>query len=457
MKIAFIGGGSVQWTTMLVTDLAMNTTLAGAELALHDIDADALALMTRASRRVVEQLEGKMTITSTTDRSEALRDASFVIFCVAIGGLGAMRQDLAIPERYGIYHAVGDTVGPAGLARSLRHIPFAVQVAREMERLCPDAWLLNLTNSMTTICRGITRTAAIRTVGLCHEVDLFRRHRLAPLFNVSPESIDVEVAGINHLPAILRFRLGDQDGAPALRAWLDQHGPFEFVADHLPEPHRDVFKDRLAVKLSLFEQLGVLFGAGDRHLAEFFPRFLSEASGRGARYGVLLTTIEHRATNAQARREWVERFVNGEPAKLEHSAETLAPVMAALAGGPPGRFVVNVPNAGQIDNLPRDAVVECVAEVDSLGVRPVAVGTLPPPLYAAFAPHVAWQELVVEAALTGRLAPARAAMALDPLVPDPAVVDPMLDELLAANAQWQVPAGAKTKPVASEEITTMRG
>jgi alpha-galactosidase/6-phospho-beta-glucosidase family protein len=436
MKIAFIGGGSVQWTTMLVTDMAMNPALAGAELVLHDIDADALALMTRASRRVVEQLDGKMTIAAAADRGEALRDANFVILCVAVGGLGAMRQDLAIPERYGIIHAVGDTVGPAGLIRGLRHIPFAVQVAREVERLCPDAWLLNLTNPMTTICRGITRATGVRTIGLCHETDLFRRNHLASLFNVPPESIVLEVAGINHLPAILRFRLGDQDGAPALRRWLDQHGPFEFVADHLAEPHRDVFKDRLAVKLSLFEQLGVLFGAGDRHLAEFFPRFLSEASDRGARYGVLLTTIEHRATNARARRAWVERFLNGERAKLEHSAETLAPVMAALAGGPPGRFVVNVPNVGQIDNLPRDAVVECVAEVDSLGVRPVAVGTLAPPLYAAFMPHVAWQELVVEAALTGHRSPARAAMAIDPLVRDPAIVDPMLDELLAANTTF---------------------
>ncbi len=439
MKIGFIGGGSVQWTTMLVTDMALNTALAGTELVLHDVNADALALMTRASRRVVEQLDGTITVTSTADRAEALRDASFVIFCVAVGGLGAMRQDLAIPERYGIHHAVGDTVGPAGLARGLRHIPFAVRVAREMEQLCPNAWLLNLTNPMTTICRGITRATAVRTVGLCHEVDLFRRNRLAPMFGVAPDSIGVEVAGINHLPAILRFRIAGRDGAPALRAWLDQHGPFEFVADHLPEPHRDVFNDRLAVKLSLFEQLGVLFGAGDRHLAEFFPRFLSEASDRGAKYGVVLTTIEHRAANARARREWVERFVNGEPATLKHSPETLAPVLAALAGGPGGRFVVNVPNVGQIDNLPREAVVECVAEVDSLGVRPIAVGTLAPPLYAAFAPHVAWQELVVEAALTGRRAPARAAMALDPLVRDPATVDPMLDAVLAANATFVEP------------------
>lgn len=436
MKIGFIGGGSVQWTPMLVADLAMNRALAGAELVLHDIDADALALMARAGRRVVEQLDGRMTITTSTERAEALRDADFVILCVAIGGLRAMGSDLAISQRHGIHHTVGDTVGPAGLARGLRHVPFAVQVAREMEALCPRAWLLNLTNPMTTICRGVTRATAIRTVGLCHEVDLFRVNRLAPWFGVPAETITVEVAGVNHLPAILGLRLGDQDGIAALRAWLDRHSPFEFMGDHAPEPHRDVFRDRLAVKLTLFDQLGVLFGAGDRHLAEFFPSFISDAADRGARYGVLLTTVEHRMANGQARRAWAERFVAGERATLQHSAETLAPVMAALAGGPSGRFVVNVPNRGQIDNLPRDAVVECVAEVDALGIRPVAVGALPLPLYAAVAPHLARQELVVEAALTGRRAAARAAMAVDPMVGDPAIVDPLLDELLAANAPF---------------------
>ena len=433
MKIGFIGGGSVQWTTMLVADMAMNTALAGAELVLHDIDADALGLMGRAGRRVVEQLDGRMTIATSTDRADTLRGADFVILCVSIGGLRAMRNDLAIPARYGVHHSVGDTVGPAGLARGLRFIPFAVQVAREMEALCPRAWLLNLTNPMTTICRAVTRATAIRAVGLCHEVDLFRANRLAPWFGVPVETITVEVAGINHLPAILSFRLGDQDGVEALRGWLDRHSAFEFMRDHASEPHRDVFRDRLAVKLTLFDQLGVLFGAGDRHLAEFFPRFLSDAGDRGARYGVLLTTVEHRMANAQARRAWVERFVNGEPATFQHSAETLAPVMAALSGGPSGRFVVNVPNRGQIDNLPRDAVVECVAEVDTFGIRPLAVGSLPLPLYAAVAPHLAWQELVVEAALTGRREAARAAMAVDPMVRDPAAIDPMLDELLAAN------------------------
>jgi alpha-galactosidase/6-phospho-beta-glucosidase family protein len=117
----------------------------------------------------------------------------------------------------------------------------------------------------------------------------------------------------------------------------------------------------------------------------------------------------------------------------------MAPVMAALSGGPACRFIVNIPNQGQIDNLPREAIVECVAYVDALGVRPIAAGALPYPAYAVIAPHVARQELIVEAALTGRREPALAALITDPLVMNPESVEPMLNELLVANAKFMGP------------------
>ena len=219
--------------------------------------------------------------------------------------------------------------------------------------------------------------------------------------------------------------------------WLDEHGPFAHVDQLELSSVFDVFTDRLAVKLTLFRQLGVLFGAGDRHVTEFIPGFLTNGNGQGRRYGVVLTTVDQREEMARLRRAKLERFVGGQPENLKPSREQLAPVMAALNGGPAGKFIVNVPNQGQIDNLPHEAVVECIAEVSSLGVRPLAVGALPHAAYAVIAPHVAWQELIVEAALTGQREPALAALATDPLVHDPAVVEPMLDELLEANAAFE--------------------
>jgi alpha-galactosidase len=348
-----------------------------------------------------------------------------------------MRNDLEIPQRYGTYQSVGDTVGPGGLARALRNIPFALTVARDMEQICPDAWLLNLTNPMTTICRAVTRATSIRTIGLCHEISGVRR-TLSRLLEVEPESINLQVAGINHLPVVLQCRIGHADGLELLASWLDEHGAFVAVDQHDPDPHRDIFRDRLAVKLSLFQQTGMLFGAGDRHVAEFFPGFLTEATGYGRRYGVELTTIPQREALARMRWEQLERLVAGETPShpMQKSEEQMTGVIAALAGGPTGRFIVNVPNQGQIDNLAHGALVECIADVSALGVQPLAVGNLPWPAYAAVAPHVARQELIVEAALTGERGPALAALATDPLVHDPAAAAPMLDELLHANAAF---------------------
>lgn len=438
MKIAFIGGGSVQWTPMLVADMALTPALAGAEVVLHDIDAEALELLTRASKQVVSQLNGNLTVRSALDRGETLGDADFVILCVSIGGLAAMRNDLAIPLRYGIYQSVGDTVGPGGLARGLRHIPFAVQIAREMEHLCPDAWMLNLTNPMTTICRGVTRATRIRTIGLCHEVDIFRQRHLSSLFNVSQEAITFQVAGINHLPIILNFHVNGQEGFSLLRSWLAEHGAFTFAQEHIPDIS-DIFKDRLAVKFSLFEKFGVLFGSGDRHVAEFFSGVLTDETNKGDRYGVVLTTVDHREELARQRRKRIEGFLHGASEEFQMSHEQMASVMAALSGGEPGQFIVNVPNQGQIDNLPREAMVECLAHINTLGVHPLSVGGLPHPVYAAVAPHVARQELIVEAALTGERTPALAALTSDPLVRDPETAEPMLDKLLAANEKFMGP------------------
>jgi alpha-galactosidase len=436
MKIAFIGGGSVQWTARLAIDMIVNKTLAGAELVLHDIDADALALVARACQRANTELEGSLQIRTSLDRADTLRNADFVILCVSIGGLAAMRNDLEIPETYGIYQSVGDTVGPGGLARGLRHVPFAVQVAKEMEELCPDAWLLNLTNPMTTICRGITRATSIRTIGLCHEVDIFRHRHLAPLLNIPEEDIVLDVAGINHLPIITKFAVGGKDGMPLLYDWLSEHDAVEFVNDHL-DTVEDVFKDRLAVKFSLLKQLGVLFGSGDRHVAEFFPGFLTDANERGNRYGVVLTTVDQRQEMARHRRLRHEKFVEGGHEDLSPTDEQLTHVMAALSGGPTGQFIVNIPNEGQIDNLPREATVECMAHIDASGVRPLSSGSLPHPAYAVVASHVARQELVVEAALSGQRAPALAALSTDPLVANPAIAESLLNEIWEANQAFK--------------------
>lgn len=427
-KIVIIGGGSVQWTPTLVNDIALTRALREAELALYDIDAAALRRIMPACQRIVETHGTGLRIYPTVDRERALQDADFVVLSVGIGGLEAARNDLEIPARYGTYQSVGDTAGPGGLARALRHIPFAVALAREMEQLCPQAWLLNLTNPMTTICRSITKATSIRTIGLCHEVDGFHT-QMANLFQVPMDAVQFEVAGINHFPAIIRLNIGGKDGFARLRAWLDEHDPFTFVDIHPVESPFEVFQDFLAVKLSLFAERGTLFGAGDRHVVEFLPGMLTAETQFGERYGVRLTTAEHREGMLRQRLEDLPQY----SPPSQRSSEQLAGVMEALLGGPAGQYVINVPNQGQIDSLPRGAVVECTATVDILGVHPWASGSLSRELQALIEPHVERQETIVAAALSGNRDLARTALRTDPVIADPATVDAMFAALMEAN------------------------
>jgi alpha-galactosidase len=304
-----------------------------------------------------------------------------------------------------------------------------------MESLCPDAWMLNLTNPMTTITRAVNRASSIPCIGLCHEVSGVRR-RFAETLNLPHTEISFSVMGINHLPILLNPTISGRDGKQVLREWINENGLFS-LADQRLNTIRDIFHDRLAVKLTLLENLDLLFGAGDRHVAEFFAGFLTEPTQLGEKYGVILTTIDHRTELMNQRREALEAYVAGTaPQEWTLSDEQLAPVMTALIGGPAGEFVINIPNQGQINNLPSDVVVECSASVDGRGVHPHALGAIPAAARGVIAGHVARQELIVESALTGKREPALAALATDSLVTDPSTIGQMLDEMIQANAQF---------------------
>jgi alpha-galactosidase len=428
-QITFIGGGSVQWIPDLINDIALTPTLAQAHIVLQDIDPGALQRMLPVARRIIQQCGAQMRVSATLDRQKALRQADFVVLCVSVGGLQAMRGDLEIPLKYGIHQSVGDTVGPGGLARGLRHIPFAVQVVQEMEELCPQAWLLNLTNPMTVICRAVSKATSVRVIGLCHEAAGVRA-QLAGLLKAPLEKVTIKVAGVNHLPVVVDFRVGERDGMVLLREYLAQHDLFASIDRSPMTSAYQVFYDQLALKLELFKETGILYGAGDRHIAEFFSGLLTEETQLGMRYGIRLTTVDHRLEMMRTNRDSLADFTP----KRAVSSEQLAPVMASLLGGPAGCYVVNIPNDGQIDNLPRQAVVECMAYVDQTGVWPLTLGGLPEPAQSIVAGHIQRQEWIVEAGLTGQLQWGRKALVADPLVIDRAEnSDALFAELMQAN------------------------
>lgn len=449
-RIVIVGGGSYQWVPKLLIDIANTPSLHDAEIVLEDVNADPLPLMAAWVERIAALRGIGLSVTTSTDQRRALERADYVVVSISTGGFTSMRHDLEIPERYGIRQSVGDTVGPGGISRALRNVPVLVGIARDMQEQCPDAWLLNLTNPMTALCRAVTRETPIRTIGLCHELTM-TRFTLSLLLDTDFRALDMQVTGVNHLPVITSLEADGENGFDRLRELVDDPSRHdETLAFDLPaefgEPRagaggqwtRGDLLARNQLKLELFDRFGVLAAAGDRHLAEFFPGFLTEDSDWGARWGVNITTIENREASQAGHVTALEALLRAPEVSTLPSGELVASLIDAFERDRPRNFPLNLPNVGQCPDLPADVVVESVCTVDGDGVRGRDVAVCPPGLAEHLRRVSAAQELTVEAALTGRRETVFEAMLADPLASriDWDQLQAMTDDLLDATAPW---------------------
>lgn len=431
-KIALVGGGSFGWTPAVVANILRCAHLEGSQVVLFDLDPEALALTHALAQRYRAQSGSATTLTATTRREEALAGADYVVVTISTGGLDAMQVDLELPERYGICQTVGDTVGPGGLSRALRNVPVFLDLARAMEKHCPQAWMLNCSNPLSALTRVVGRETSIRALGLCHGV----RNQVkdfARFFGLGLEGCAYTNTGIDHCAWLTDLVIQGRPAAALLEekglgAWL-QLPPAQAKEDPV---FGALYPSRCGLLLS--RQLGALPGIGDRHLVEFLPGFL-DGPGRVESWGLKRTSIAERRQNRARARTRIEDQLNtpGE-LKLPEGSDNVAGWIAALDGGPVIEDNLNVPNLGQIPQLPEGAVVETRGLLDATGFRPLA-SPMPKELEAIVRPHVLRQELSVEAALEGSFPKALAALSSDPLV-RPEHARPLLEALLAGTRQW---------------------
>jgi alpha-galactosidase/6-phospho-beta-glucosidase family protein len=450
-RIAIIGGGSAHWTPRLLLDFVNTPSLAESQVVLMDTAPESLPRVQQLADHIASLGSGDLRTTATTELEAALDGAQFVITGFSVGGFEAMRHDLEIPDRYGLPQPVGDSVGPGGISRALRSVPVTVGIARAMERSCPDALLVNVSNPLTALCRAVTRETTVSTVGLCNEL-VGLTWAMSLLFDVGMHEVDPVVGGVNHLPLVTALRIGGSDGFTMLRSLMDR--PVAALDDPIwMEPPAGshwrkvstgekwtkgdvVANNRL--KLELFRRFGVLPGSSDTHVAEFFPWFVTEASGFGDEWCVHHYGIDGHRADKDTDEADLTALIASQELPRWGSGELVAPLLHAVVSGEERHLPVNIPNTGQVLGLDLGPVLECMGVANASGVTPrdrVEVGSV---LGECLRRIVYSQELTVQAALAGDRTLVLEAMLTDQMagrLPYEHIVA-LTDELLAATAPW---------------------
>ncbi|MFH1006579.1 MAG: alpha-galactosidase [Candidatus Latescibacterota bacterium] len=407
-RIAFIGAGSIGFTRGLVRDLLTFPLLEDATLALMDVDEDRLDFAQRAVQRIVDEGKYPAKVEATLNRREALEGADAVLCTILAGGVQVWRYDIEIPKEYGVDINVGDTRGPSGIFRALRTIPVMLSICRDMERYCPDAFLLNYTNPMSMLCRAMQRESSIRVTGLCHSVQ-GTASMLAKWIDAPMEKITYTCAGINHQAWYLKYDWNGKDAYPLIRKAVEEKA--------------EIYNEEI-VRNEMFLHLDYYLTESSGHNSEYngwfrkrpdlIEKYCTHSTGWNP--GVYAYILDEYLKQENAWRKGVEAwFADTKPLDLARGQEYASSIINALQGGELFEFNGNIANKGYIPNLPQDACVEIPVFADRQGFHGTHVGALPPQCAALNGISVAVEEMAVEAAITGDARLAFQAIAYDPL------------------------------------------
>ncbi|MEE2752712.1 MAG: alpha-galactosidase [Candidatus Latescibacterota bacterium] len=402
-RIVIIGAGS-GFGSRLSIDILSQEALKNSTIALCDTHEGRLSQVQDYVQRAIDghNLPGK--VIGSTKREELLPGADCVVTAVSIGGAAywgePYRSEVEIPLKYGVHQTVADTIGVGGIFRFLRTADEHLNFAKDMERFCPEALMLNYTNPMCMLTWLHSVGSSIQNVGLCHSVQGTTK-KLAKGVGVAYEDVSYLVAGINHQAWVLKLRKGNEDLYPKLR--------------EIAETDEDFSEDR--VRVEMMRQFGYFVTESTRHNAEYLPYFRRTKEQREY-YGVPdrdPVSMENTRKRTWMKDSGVEDEGDQEVPPLTSSHEYASLIIEAKLTGRPFAFNGNVMNHGSITNLPTRCCVEVPCLADREGVHPTFVGDLPPQLAALNMTNIAVEELAVEAVLRREKEAAFHACALDPL------------------------------------------
>ena len=426
-KIAFLGAGSTVFARNVLGDCLHVPALRDAEIALIDVDAERLGVSELMVKNLARNLGAPAQIRSylAADVATALAGADYVVNAIQVGGYAPSTViDFEVPKKYGLRQTIGDTLGIGGIFRALRTIPVMLEYCRVLEQVAPKAVLLNYSNPMAMLTGAIQRATGVRTVGLCHSVQVCAPHLCAEL-DLPDDDLQWKIGGINHQGWLLEITRHGEDLYPEIKRRAE-----------LPE-----YKARDAVRFEFIKWFGYYVTESSEHSAEYVPWFIK------ARTPELIERF-HIPLDEYPRRciEQIERWGRMKEELLADENETrprgheyASYILEAIETGVPFTFGGNVPNTGLITNLPQEACVEVMCVADRTGITPTYVGALPPQCAALNRTNINVQLLTIEAALTLKKEHVYQAAMLDPHTAAELTIDEIValcDELIAAHGSY---------------------
>ncbi len=428
-KITFIGAGSTIFAKNVLGDCMLTPSLCESEIALYDIDKGRLSESETMLHAINSNCNGgKAKITAYDDPRKALAGADYVVNAIQVGGYDPCTiTDFEIPKKYGLRQTIADTLGIGGIFRTLRTLPVMLDYAKIMEEVCPDAWFLNYTNPMAMLSGGMQRYTGIKTVGLCHSVQVCAESLLKKL-DMPTDHISYKIAGINHMAWLLEITRNGEDLYPEIKRRAST------ITDSPDHPID-------TVRFEIMKQFGYYVTESSEHNAEYMPYFIKD------KYPELLEKF-HIPLDEYPRRcirqidEWKQRgaeLVNNPKLEHERSYEYASYIMEAMETNIPYKIGGNVINNGIIENLPAEACVEVPCMVDATGINPCYIGRLPEQCAALNRTNINVQLLTIEAVMTRKKENIYYAAMLDPHTSAELSIDDikhLCDDLIEAHGDW---------------------
>jgi alpha-galactosidase len=453
-KITVIGAGSASFGENTLSAILRSKKLKGSRLALVDRNADSLDIIRRLANRLNAEWDAGFVIMTHTDHKKALSDSQFVINAIEVGARENLwQQDFKIPLKYGVHQPYAENGGPGGFAHAARNIGPIMQIAHDMEHACPNAWFINFTNPMVRICDAVNRYSSIKAVGLCHQIyqgymmvgvalakdlgievpkGLTGMHAAVdqhPLQHRVKDQvvplIDIRAAGTNHFTWILSIndRRTGEDLYPLFKKRF-------FELDPTFEP----------LTRDIFSAFGLCPVPGDTHLCEYLPWMSDPNTKPWEKYNIRLYDWDLFTSVREFELHRLSEMANGVTtieALLDTDSEGALEMIENVAGtGNHYHLAANLPNNGQISNLPLGAIVETPVQVNGAGIHPVHMGALPGPIAELLRREIATAQLSVDAAVEGSREKALQCLLLDPIITDIGTAKNILDDYLTSYKEY---------------------